>query len=160
MDAAATAKLLKSVEQQLVSKDAFDPSNVKDARTRTMAAIVRRRGQPAFRQALISAYHFRCAITECDVVEVLEAAHITPYKGEETNCVGNGILLRADVHTLFDLRLIAIDESTMRVLVSTELDGTYFEAFRGKEVSVPDDPNLRPIPAALRLHREECGLGG
>lgn len=160
MNAAATARLLNSVEQQLVSKDAFDPSNVKDARTRTMAAIVRRRGQPAFRQALITAYNGRCAITECDVVDVLEAAHITPYKGDETNCVGNGLLLRADVHTLFDLRLIAIDESTMRVLVSTELDGTYFEAFRGKEIIIPDDPDLRPIQAALKRHREECRLRG
>jgi hypothetical protein len=159
-NAAATRLAIAELEEQLIVDGAFDPTSVKDSRTRTLTAIVRRSGQPAFRQALITAYNGRCAITECDVVDVLEAAHITPYKGEDTNCVGNGLLLRADVHTLFDLRLIAIDESTMQVLVSTELDGTYFDAFRGKEIIIPDDPDLRPIQAALKHHREECGLRG
>jgi hypothetical protein len=46
-----------------------------------MRAICVRRGRPAFRAALLAAYGGRCAITDCDVEDVLEAAHISPYSG-------------------------------------------------------------------------------
>ena len=59
-----------------------------------------------FRDALIGAYAGRCAITGCSVLDILEAAHITPYLGPDTNHVTNGLLLRADLHTLFDTCLL------------------------------------------------------
>ena len=81
-----------------------------DGRERAIGAIVRRRGQPAFRRALLEAYHERCAVTGCDAPEALEAAHVVPYRGVATNHPANGLLLRADLHALFDLGLIAVDE--------------------------------------------------
>ena len=51
----------------------------------------------------------------CDVVAVLKATHIMPYRGEETNHPSNGLLLRADLHTLFDVGLLTIDPKTMTV---------------------------------------------
>ena len=55
-----------------------------------IASIVRRRGQPEFRRALIEAYSGRCAISGCDAVDALEACHIVPYGGSQTNRVSNG----------------------------------------------------------------------
>lgn len=53
------------------------------------------------------------------VVETLEAAHIVPYQGPGTNHSLNGLLLRADLHTLFDLGLLAIAAETLTILVAT-----------------------------------------
>jgi hypothetical protein len=54
-------------------------------------------------------YQGRCAVTSCDAGAALEGAHLRPYRGPESNDVTNGLLLRADIHTLFDLRLLAPD---------------------------------------------------
>lgn len=151
--------LLASAKYGLAQEDAFIPTGIKDARTRILSSIVRRQGQPAFRKQLLTAYHRRCAITGCPVESVLEAAHIVPYKGETTNHPGNGILLRADFHTLFDLRLIAIDEVKMRLLVSPKLNGTDYENYRGKEIRMPKAPSEQPSREALEQHRSESGLG-
>src|SRR5262245_9271658 len=70
-----------------------------------------------------------CAITGCSVRDVLEAAHIHPYRGRERNKVANGLLLRADLHTLFDCGLIAIDAATMTVIVTPSLQNSEYAAF-------------------------------
>jgi putative restriction endonuclease len=100
-------------EKAAANAKAFDPGNIMDGRERIVASIVIRRGQPEFRRILIRAYKGRCAVSGCDAIEVLEAAHIMPYLGQDTNHPSNGILLRADIHTLFDLGLLSIDTDTM-----------------------------------------------
>lgn len=57
--------------------------------------------EAAFRKAVLQACE-RCIITNVTMPEVLEAAHIKPfkYKGEDT--VANGFAMRTDIHTLFD----------------------------------------------------------
>ncbi len=57
-------------------------------------------------------YEHRCVVTGCTVIAVLEAAHIRPYRRPEDNDVKNGLLLRADIHTLFDLNLLGIEPGT------------------------------------------------
>jgi hypothetical protein len=71
-------------------------------------SIQKRQGQEKFRNALITYYEGRCAISGCEVTGVLEAAHVEPYCLSKNNNPRNGILLRADLHTLFDLNLIVI----------------------------------------------------
>ena len=78
-----------------------------------------RRGQAKFRRDLLKAYKGRCAITACNISEALEAAHVVPYCLTGDNDISNGILLRADLHTLFDCNLIRINPDTH----SIELDG-------------------------------------
>ncbi|WP_200883691.1 HNH endonuclease [Archangium violaceum] len=56
------------------------------------------------------AYGGRCALTDCEEPRVLEAAHIFPYHGPQTNHVTNGLLLRADLHVLFDLGLLRTEK--------------------------------------------------
>lgn len=67
----------------------------------------RRPKQDEFRQALLLAYEGRCAITGCDVESALEAAHVADWRSE--NDAGAGVLLRADLHRLFDDGLLVID---------------------------------------------------
>lgn len=111
--------------------------------------MIVREGQPQFRAALLEAYGGRCAITGCDAAPALEAAHIKPYEGVMTNVVNNGILLRADIHTLFDLDLIGIDPSGGLVRVSNQLDNTVYQELEGTRLRVPNDPSATPNRTAL-----------
>ena len=64
------------------------------------------------------------------MAEVLEAAHITPDHGAETNHSTNGLLLRSDVHVLFDLGLIGIDPDTNLIVTARELSDTSYADLR------------------------------
>jgi hypothetical protein len=135
----------------------FDASSIEDARERVAAAIVRRRGQQAFREALLKRYHGRCVVTGCDVVAVLEAAHIVPYQGVATNHPENGLLLRADIHTLFDLGLLAITQD-LRVAVHPSLFGTSHGELNGRPLLLPPDLVSKPSSGALAEHRAWAGI--
>ena len=127
----------------------FNPKSPEDARQRIETTIVQRRGQPQFRQDLIQAYNSRCAVTGCTVTEALEAAHIMPYMGEQTNVVKNGLLLRADIHTLYDLGLISIEADSMSIVVHTKLAATEYAKLDGKKLFMPQDPANQPSRKAL-----------
>jgi predicted restriction endonuclease len=136
---------------------ALDPNSIDDSRRRTLQAIVARQGAPKFRAELIIAYEGRCAATGCDLPAALEAAHIHPYRGAQTNLISNGLLLRADVHTLFDLGLIAVDSDGCWV-ISDDLRDTTYAKLAGRQLHQPTDPSNRPAPELLRWHFEENGF--
>lgn len=115
----------------------FDPDSVEDLRERALRAIRIRRGQPVFRAMLLEAYGRRCVITGCAVADVLEAAHITPYSGGTTNHTSNGLLLRADLHTLFDCGLLAIDPNTRTVVVANALRTSSYRKIAGQPIRAP-----------------------
>ena len=155
MEVAALAALYAAAA---LEAGAFEPESLVDGRERIVASIVRRRGQPEFRRALLEAYGGRCAISGCNGEEALEAAHILPYGGPQTNSLSNGLLLRADLHTLFDLGLWAIDTATMTVLLAPELTKTSYSELAGRPLRVPDAPSARPSREALDTHRRWGGL--
>jgi hypothetical protein len=132
--------------------EVFDPKTVEDGRKRVMAAILQRLGQQAFRRKLVAAYGKQCAVTRCGTLWVLEAAHITPYRGLKTNAVSNGLLLRADIHTLFDLALISIEPARMKIRVSSRLAKSPYEAYEGKKPALPVKSSEQPSMAALEEH--------
>jgi predicted restriction endonuclease len=99
---------LESIGEQLDAEGDFTPKSQEETRERISRSIAQRRGQPKFRKDLLEAYGYHCAITGCDAEEALEAAHITPYCETGVNAIYNGLLLQADIHTLFDLSLITI----------------------------------------------------
>ncbi|MBL6082279.1 HNH endonuclease [Belnapia sp. T18] len=134
---------------------AFDPKNAKDAREKVLRAIKTRRGQKGFRDALLKAYSGRCAITGCSVLDVLEASHITPYLGPETNHVTNGILLRADLHTLYDCGLFAIDPGTLKVIIAPLLETSSYRKINNRPLRLPASPSESPSKKALRQRIEE-----
>jgi hypothetical protein len=123
-----------------------------------MQAIRRRKGQPEFRANLLVAYESRCCISGCDASAVLEAAHITAYGSGGSYETCNGLLLRADLHTLFDLHLLAIDVDTGSVLLHPNLGGTTYASeimvWKYRPASTPDTPDR----AALKAHRAACGF--
>lgn len=56
---------------------------------------------------VLDAYGGQCAITGSDAGPALEAAHPRPYRGVDSNVISDGLPLRGDIHTLFDLGLLA-----------------------------------------------------
>lgn len=130
--------------------DSFDPKNIADGRAQVLALVKRRQGQPKFRADLLKAYDGKCALSGCDFRPLLEAAHIYPYRGAETNHVTNGLLLRSDLHSLFDLGLIAVKPDGS-LDICRALEGTDY-AKLGK-IRLPRDVSKRPSPRALEWHR-------
>lgn len=118
---------------------------------RVKREIWTRRGQPEFRANLIDAYGARCAISDCPDLPVLEAAHITAHSETQNYNPSNGLLLRADLHTLFDLYLLSIDPRSGTVVVSNRLSSTY-QYFNGRTLRLPDQQSLQPDPSALMRH--------
>ncbi len=76
---------------------------------------------------------------------MLEAAHISPYMGTEANVVSNDLLLRADLHTLYD-RALTHD---FRVVVAPELKGSKYAYLEGRMLRLPSDKRQQPSAAAL-----------
>lgn len=150
--------LVAKQEQKLEFEGAPDLDNLTDGRERTIASIVRRRGQPGFRKAVIEAYGGQCAISGCDAEPALKAAHIVPYKGPQSNQVSNGILLRCDLHTLFDLGLLAVDTTNMTVVVAPELEESTYNSLAGQAVSVPKGVPLQLTVKSLDHHSRWSGL--
>jgi hypothetical protein len=145
---------VEAVEAQVAAEEdttAFDATNETDARDRVLASIVRRRGQPKFRRELLDAYSGRCAVTGCELPALLEGAHIKPYKGEHTNHVTNGLLLRADIHTLFDLGLLRLHPETLIIYVAVAARSDY-GAYHGQVLATPKSPSRRPDQVALSEH--------
>jgi hypothetical protein len=151
-------KDLDEATNDAINAGDFDPDSVEDAREKIFAAITRRRGQPIFRKLLIEAYEGKCAFCGCDAVQALEAAHITPYRGIQTNHPSNGLLLRADLHTLFDLGLMSVNPETLKIVVSKTLRATAYNVYSNKDLTIPDDSGAAPSRAALKIHFDASGL--
>ncbi len=143
---------------EAIAAGAFDPAGIVEGRSRAIGAIVIRRGQPEFRRRLLEAYGGVCAISGCNAADALEAVHITPYRGPETNQPSNGLLLRADLHTLFDFGLLAVHETKLTVMLGHTLTATTYNSIQGRSIRVPVSPSLGPSPAALKQQREWAGL--
>jgi putative restriction endonuclease len=119
--------------------------------------IRERIGQGAFRVLVLDAYGRRCAVTSERTVPVVEAAHIQPYLGSLSNHVQNGIAMRSDLHTLFDLGYLAVDDA-FRIVVSGRIkaefeNGRDYYKLHGVALSLPRSRDLRPSQEALEWHR-------
>lgn len=142
--------LISEAEHKESDPPAEPPTDDYNARVRTTRQIVARRGQPKFRAGLLDAYQGCCAVTGTDAAAVLEAAHIRPYRGPESNAVPNGLLLRADIHTLFDLALLAINPTSLEVAVSKALSGSVYADLDGRPLNLPAAGSSRPSGDALK----------
>jgi WD40 repeat protein len=147
---------IQKAETQLEKEDYFKIETIEDAREHSYASIVRRRGQKAFREKLLAAYNNQCAVTDCDAEQALEAAHIYPYKGDDTNQIWNGLILRSDIHTLFDLYLLTIDPEEKTVCLAPTLKNTTYRELNSKKIRLPEDPQLHPDKEVLIWHYKQC----
>lgn len=115
-----------------------------------------RLGQQAFQGVVLDAYGHRCAITGAKIRPVLQAAHIRPLPHGGQHRLDNGLLLRSDVHTMFDRGYLGVDPKH-RLLVSPRLredfgNGEEFYARRGETISLPARPQDRPHREFLEWH--------
>ena len=100
----------------------------------TGSAILRRRGPRPLRHSLLQAYGNRCAFTGTCVKDLLEVAHVAPFPTGDVNSIDNVILLRTDLHTLWDLNLIAVDPQDMTIHVAKRLHGSVYENLSGRTI--------------------------
>lgn len=139
---------LKSISNELDQEEYFSTEE-SDERLQCLREIVQRQGQADFRTQLLEAYQRRCAVTGCDAVQALEVAHISPYRGQSSQHVSNGVLLRADIHTLFDLDLIGICPDTLTLVVDGSLLETCFADLDGQKLNLPRDTSMQPSKSKL-----------
>jgi hypothetical protein len=158
-DGPFTTKLLSAedAEPPEAAKSPYSPSGV-DERERIDRQIRARRGQKAFRDALRARYGNQCVISGCALLCIVEAAHISPYLGQKDNAPDNGLLLRADLHTLYDLDLIAIEPASLVVCVHPGLPSDY-QAFAQQplRVSPSASPSLIALQARYQRFTTRCG---
>lgn len=107
-----------------------------NARELVMRQIRERRGRESFRRMLCDRFQNRCVVTGCSALAVLEAAHIMPYRCVGDNDCQNGLLLRADIHTLFDLDLLSIEPRSWIVRIHPRIEDQYGE-YAGKRLIMP-----------------------
>ena len=122
-----------------------------------------RLGQGAFRLVVTDAYRRSCAVTGERTLPVLDAAHIHPYSEGGPHRVSNGLLLRRDLHKLFDDGYVTVSPD-LRFEVSQRIrddyeNGRVYYALQGREIRVPVDPRQRPDDSALVWHNENRYLG-
>lgn len=130
------------------------------ARFGTPITVTPRLGQGSFRVLVTDAYGHRCAMTGERTLPVLEAAHIRPYAAGGEHSLSNGLLLRSDVHTLFDLGYITIDPDDKRILVSRRIreefeNGRDYYALNGAKLAEPLDPLAVPSMESLIYHAQD-----
>ena len=122
-----------------------------------------RLGQGAFRLAVTDAYERRCAVSDERTLPILDAAHIRSYGEGGDHAPANGLLLRTDIHKLFDLGYVTVSEDH-RFEVSHRLkadfdNGRHYYELHGKAVRPPQRRYMPPAADALAWHREYRYLG-
>ena len=123
-----------------------------------------RLGQGAFRVLVTDAYTRRCSVTGERTLPVLEAAHIKPYAVAGPHAVSNGLLLRSDVHKLFDTGYLTITnehktEVSKRIKEEFENGKEYYQ-FHGKSLLyLPEEITSRPKAEFIQWHNENVYKG-
>lgn len=116
-----------------------------------------RLGQGSFRISVADAYQRRCAVSGEKTLPILDAAHIQPYAAGGAHDVRNGVLLRTDIHKLFDLGYVTISDD-YKFEVSGKLkqdftNGRHYYAMHGNRIAPTRTPALMPSREALQWHQ-------
>ena len=145
--------------ETLVAREVVAPSDRYGAPT----LVSPRLGQGGFRIAVLEAYERACAVTTEHSLPVLEAAHIRPFADDGAHDVRNGLLLRTDIHRLFDRGYVTVSPD-YQFRVSERLhedyaNGRTYYGLDGQEVWVPRVEGEKPSRDLLAWHGEEVFLG-
>jgi len=129
-DAADVYSLIADEIKQLAELEKLTPPATKA----TTVSI--REGQSRFRKKLLTLHGHVCAISGPGPEQVMEAAHIVDYRYSASQRLDNGILLKADIHKLFDLNYIWVEPNTLTVRVDPILKKTEYWKYSGKKINV------------------------
>ena len=130
---------------------------VEDSLRRGTPVLVEPRlGQGSFRIAVTKAYSGACAVTQEHSLPALEAAHVKPFAAGGANSLANGLLLRADIHRLFDMGYVTVTpDHVFRVskhLMDDFHNGREYLRHHGQPVALPEIEAERPNPELLDWH--------
>ena len=161
-ESVTTQELVTAVAQRL-SGDRLALAENAAPRYGTPQLVAPRLGQGSFRAAVLEAYGRQCAVTGDRVIHVLEASHIRPFAVGGPHAVPNGLLLRSDLHTLYDRGYLTVTPD-YRVEVSTFLrdefdNGHEYLALSGSGIQLPDRADDQPDSLLLAWHRREVFRG-
>ena len=154
--------LWTAVSQRLAATPAA-PRPASGERFGAPVLLRQRLGQGAFRLAVTDGYGRRCAVSGEKTLPILDAAHIRAYGDGGDHDLSNGLLLRTDIHRLFDLGYVTVTErGTFAVSDRLKADfdnGVHYYAMQGTEIAAPRRGFAPPSPEVLRWHREHRYLG-
>ena len=157
------SRLWQQVMERLRAGRAGRVAEPDEAVRRQPVEVLQRLGQGAFRILITDAYERRCAITREKALPVLEAAHIRPVADGGSHRLSNGLLLRSDVHTLFDRGYITVTRDH-RVRVSRRLktdfdNGEHYYRLEGSALWVPQSSEAQPRGDLLEWHLDTVFRG-
>jgi HNH endonuclease len=121
--------------------------------------VTPRLGQGAFRIAVTEAYGRQCAVSDGRVLPALDAAHIRPYGEGGLHMKSNGILMRKDIHCVFDAGYVTIGPdyrfSVSRKVKDDFNNGEEYLRLHGKVIRLPKRKSDWPDPELLHWHGTE-----
>ncbi|WPQ63412.1 DUF3427 domain-containing protein [Chitinophaga sancti] len=143
-------KPVEEIETDEVIKDFILKGEAPDDVIKKVVAVLKRvrDGQKKLKDGLMQIYDGQCCITGSSIAEVLIGCHIEPHKLNGNNQSKNGLLLRADLHILFDTNLIGIEPDTLKVRIGSKLMESEYEYLDGM-VLKPRNDGRRPDRQAL-----------
>ena len=155
-DIYSNKEVLEKVENDETYSKTFNIKNIRDERSKTRSTTTRsRKGQQNFRINVLSADKNQCCVTGFDLIDALEANHIFPYRGPDTNHIQNGIPLRVDIHKLWTKGLLGINNKYQIVLNDTARNSESYKKYHGMHIKLPTNPKYHPDKEALQHH---CNL--
>jgi HNH endonuclease len=155
--------LWREVTERLVTSESIKtigPATIaaqETARYSNPILVAPRLGQGSFRALVTDAYSYRCAISKERTLPVLQAAHIRPYAEGGTHELSNGLLLRSDLHTLFDQHYLTIDPNKKTLIVSRRIrqqfeNGRDYYALNDRALLQPTHVLALPSTENLSFH--------
>lgn len=117
-----------------------DGSSITDAYRERLVQV--RQGQADFRKKLFDKYGTICMLTGCKIPAVIEAAHIVPFSDSQDHNDNNGLLLRADLHILYDSHLLGITPDG-EVCVVPAVSGAGYSDLSGKKLTCDISVQMR-----------------
>jgi putative restriction endonuclease len=151
-------QLWDEVQARIAARTLFRITEPDSPRYGSPIEVLPRLGQGSFRVVVTDAYERRCAITGERTLPALDAAHIKPYSAAGENRVPNGLLLRSDLHRLFDRGYLTVMPD-LKVRVSRRIreefeNGRHYYAMDGSTLNVPSRLEFRPDSQALDWHSQ------
>lgn len=125
----------KPINSTMEDDSDYQPDESDERRSKSVNQKIRE-GQKKFKDDLVKVHGMACMFTGTTVTHVIEAAHIMPYKGKKDNHWKNGLLIRSDLHRLFDLHLIGIDPHKHTIFVHPNLLNSEYEKLNAQKLKI------------------------
>jgi putative restriction endonuclease len=159
-------RLWEDVQLRLQArKDLWEEARVTDVEGGygSPVMVMPRLGQGSFRILVTDVYQRRCAVTQERTLPALDAVHIKPFKESGPHNINNGLLIRSDIHKLFDTGYVTISpdyhfEVSKRIREEFE-NGRDYYAMHGRSLYLPSDRKLRPASGFISWHNENMFRG-